>query len=257
MNAVDLKCEISPEWDVDLHVNVSNVQVTVLSEAVITLATLGALYQNAAVSSFLQTALTDSLADSKLKKKILNDEFARILLRESAHAHPSSVPLSMKATTMISDEEVKHRDPKKAIIISKRSFYLPSPLRSFNVNVSLQSCGTWMSSDDENAHALAVYVTSDIEFSSAFHPMEWQHFSEENDVQCFWTSRINLTSGQVYLSRVRHLQIFKKLRSMLNDDVLPISGGGNETTSILPQPIKSIVMPFRYIIITLMYYYYY
>lgn len=243
MHTVDIKCEISPEWAVDLHVNVSNVQVTVLSEAVITLATLGTLYQTAAVSSFLQTALPDLVADSKLKKKILNDEFARILLKESAHAHPSSVPLSMSASTMISAEEKKPRDPKNVIIISKRSFYLPSPLRSLNVNVSLQSCGIWMPSDDDNAHALAIYVTSDIEFSTAFHPIEWPHFSEENDTQCFWTSRLNLTSSQVYLSRVRHLQIFKKLLSLTNTDELTSLGGGNEN-SILQQPIKSIVMPF-------------
>lgn len=245
MNAVDIKCEISPEWAIDLHATISNVQITVLSEAVITLATVGTLYKNAAISSFLKTALTDSIAEGKLKKKILNDEFAKILLRESAHAHPSSVPLSMAATTMISNDEEKSKDPKKSIILSKRSFFLPSPLRLFNVNFSLQSCGIWMSSDDDNAHALAVYLTSDIEFSSAFHPIEWQEFSQENDTQCFWTSRINLTSGQVYLSRVRHLQIFKKLASMLNDDGIS-SGGGNDNTGILPpQPIKSIVMPFR------------
>jgi hypothetical protein len=31
---------------------------------------------------------------------------------------------------------------------------------------------------------------------------------------------------------------------MLNDDGI-LSGGGNDSNGILPQPIKSIVMPFR------------
>ena len=166
ITAVDMKCKLSPEWAVDLHVNISNVQLTLLSEAVITLATLVTLYQNAVISSFRNMALNEVLTDSKLKKKIMNDEYARILLRESSHAHPSSVPLSMSASTTITQGEVRARDPKASIVLSKKSFCLPHPLRAFNVSIVLQSCGVWMSSDDNNPHALAVYLTSDIELNS-------------------------------------------------------------------------------------------
>ena len=246
MTAVDMKCELSSEWAIDLHANVSNVQLTVLSEAVITLATLGTLYQNAVFSSFKNVALNETLADSKLKKKILNDEYARILLRESSHAHPSSVPLSMSASTTVAQEEIKASDPKASIILSKRSFYLPHPLRAFNFNLSLQSCGVWMSSDDDNAHALAVYLTADVELNAgnklimiiinsiiiiiiiiAYHEIEWENFSEENDMQCFWASRLNINSGQVYLSRIRHLQILKRLSSLQGDSGVMSSGIGN------------------------------
>lgn len=166
MTAVDMKCANS-DSAIDLHLNISNVQLTVLSEAVITLAALGTLYQNAVALSFKNVPLNE-IADGKLKKKekIMNEEYAKILLRESSHAHPSSVPLSMSASTTVTQEEVRVSDPKASIILSKRSFHLPHPLRAFNFNLSLQSCGVWMSSDDDNAHALAVYLTSDIELNA-------------------------------------------------------------------------------------------
>lgn len=62
-------------------------------------------------------------------------------------------------------------------------------------------------------------------------------------MQCFWASRLNINSGQIYLSRIRHLQIFKRLSSLQSDVDVMCSGGLNEGSTIMPA-IKSILMPF-------------
>jgi hypothetical protein len=216
-------CSISHNWEIDINLDIMNIQFTVLTDAIITLATLSTLYQQALLSSLSVPIIYSGSrlefeSEMKMKKKIIDIELEQKILRESSHAHPSSVPLSTSYGNDNSNQSnKKNAIPLKTVIINRKSIMLPKPISNLNITSTMKQCGIWIPSDINNSHANALYFTLNLDANSSYHDIEWNTFGQSEINQKIWSSHLSVTSCQLIMSRIRHIQFFSRIKTAEED----------------------------------------